>query len=133
MKKNSNRSRVTLLILAAALLLRASIPAGYMPASGDNGLWYSFCPTGVPAEFMQMLAGAHAEHHGGHAEHQDDPHVSHSPDDQCPIGHLLLPAASVDTAWPSDEAPAAPVFEAVPVRVFAGTTRTHYHSRGPPA
>jgi len=137
MNRISNRQGRALLILAAALLLRASIPAGYMPAGGESGLWYTFCPAGVPAEFMQILAGDQLHesggHHGEHAEHQDDPHDGHSPDDQCPIGQLLQPAASIDSAWHPDTVPTAPVFEALPVRLFAGTTRTYYLSRGPPA
>ena len=127
MNRHPKRQLRVVLALGAALLLRAAIPAGYMPAGADSGPPVSqFCPEGVPAEFMQMLAGGHAEHH-------EDVHAGHSPDHQCPIGHLLLSAAAVDNPWHDDVSLAAPVFEALPVRVLTGTTRTHYHSRGPPA
>ena len=126
MNTRPNSQTSTLLVLAAAILLRAAIPAGYMPADADSGLLFKFCPEGVPAEFMQMLGGGHAEHH-------EDLHSGHSPDHQCLIGHLLLSAAAVDDPWHQEAAPTAPVFEALPVRVLTGTTRTHYQSRGPPA
>ena len=45
-----------LLLLSAALLLRAVSPAGYMPAAAGTGLLFEFCPEGIPAGFMQVLA-----------------------------------------------------------------------------
>ena len=126
MTTNSNRHYRTLFVLAAALLLRATIPAGYMPAGSNSGLFYELCPDGLPAAFVQTLQHEHAGHHA-------DPHEGHALDHDCSFGHLLLPMAAVDSGWDTETAPTAAVFEALPTRVFRGTTRTHYHSRGPPA
>ena len=61
----------TLLVLLAALLLRAAIPDGYMPASWGSGLLVKLCPAGLPAGVMQALAGEHEHHHHGDAGHGD--------------------------------------------------------------
>lgn len=127
MHKNPNSHVKTLLVLAAAILLRAATPAGYMPAGAGSGLLFEFCPEGVPAEFMQLLSGHSAHDHADHAGGGD--HDDHS----CPVGHMLLSAAAVDNDWQAEITPLATAFDILPGRVLAGTTRTHYHSRGPPA
>ena len=115
----------TLLILSAAVFLRAIIPAGYMAAAGGSGLLFEFCPEGVSAEFMEMVTGGTAHDHGEHDNADDDHH--------CPIGHMLLSAAAVDDAWQVDVAPAGAVFSIVNYYSFTSASRTHYYSRGPPA
>ena len=127
MNSNPHRHVKTLLALAAAIMLRAATPAGYMPAGAGSGLLFEFCPEGVPAGFMQILAG-HSAHE--HADHADD---GHHDDHHCPVGHMLLSAAAVDNDWQVENVPVAATFEILPARILAGTTRTHYHSRGPPA
>jgi len=127
MNSDPNRQSKTLLVLAAAILLRAATPTGYMPASAGSGLLFEFCPEGVPAEFMRLLSGHPAHEHSGH--HGDGDHDNHS----CPVGHMLLSAAAVDSDWQAGIVPVAATFDVVPARVLAGTTRTHYRSRGPPA
>ncbi len=117
------------LLLAAALLLRAAIPAGYMPAGAGSGLLFEFCPEGIPTEFMQVLAGDSAHQHG-HMDHgeasQDDHH--------CPIGHMLTSAAAVDNAWQAETMAAAPPLTAVtPTYSYRSVSRANYYSRGPPA
>ncbi len=119
-----------LLLFSAALLLRAVIPAGYMPAAAGSGLLFEFCPEGIPAEFMQVLAGGaetqHGHDHGGHDEADNDDH-------HCPIGHLLLSAAAVDDSWQIETAAAVSTPLAISVYTYASVSRTAYHSRGPPA
>jgi hypothetical protein len=115
-----------LLLLSAALLLRAAIPAGYMPAAAGSGLLFEFCPEGISAEFMQILNGesGHDHDHGDGAE---------SDDHKCPVGHMLLSAAAVDNA---SDVILAPITEALITNTsysFTSVSRTHYRSRGPPA
>jgi hypothetical protein len=129
MSTNSDRRQVPLLLLLAALLLRASIPAGYMPAALGSGLLFEFCPSGVPAEFMQALAGSAGHHH--HVSAQDQ--GGHFDAEQCPIGHMLSSAVAFDDYWTDGpETDAAIVFEPA-VDVFTSTSRAVYRARGPPA
>ena len=121
------RSRA-LLVLAAAVFLRAVVPAGYMPSSVGSGLLFELCPEGVPAEFMAMLSGSKGHDHGDqHSEHHE------AGGHDCSMGHLLLSAAAVDNSADNEVAPATPVFAIVPRYSFTSAVRTHYHSRGPPA
>lgn len=117
-----------LLMLFAALALRAVIPLGYMPGSLASGMLVEMCPDGMPAEFVQLLGGQH--HHGGHDAGGDSPSASI---EYCSMGHLLAP-----TAVAADE----PAILDIP-RQFSLPTfsrrETHssefvsYFSRGPPA
>jgi hypothetical protein len=128
MRPNRNNQLTPLLLLSAALLLRAVIPAGYMPANAGSGLLFEFCPEGVPAEFMRIVGG-NSNHHHSHAHHGE----SVGDDHHCPVGHLLLSAAAVDDNWQMD----ARITASIPVAVFSDSyesaSRTHYRSRGPPA
>jgi len=117
-----------LLLVCLALLLRAAIPAGYMPAVAGSGLWFEFCPEGIPAEFMQILSGD--EHHD-HSQ-MDHGGVDHD-DHHCPVGHMLLSAATVDEHWDAEAASSAPVFANPPIYTYTNSLRTAYLSRGPPA
>lgn len=127
-----NRIRHTrlkpLLLLSAALLLRAIIPAGYMPAAAANGLLFEFCPEGVPAEFMQVLSGDSGHDHGhtGHSDTDGDDH-------HCPVGHLLLAAAAVDDAPQTIVVPATLALATTSSYSYSSVTRSNYQSRGPPA
>ena len=64
MNRIRHRHLKPMLLLSAALLLRAAIPAGYMSATAGSGLLFEFCPEGIPAEFMQILAGDSGHEHG---------------------------------------------------------------------
>lgn len=125
MKRFGHIGLTPVLLLSAALLMRAAVPAGYMPASAGSGLLFELCPENVPAEFMQMLAGERDRHHH-HADHGNDGH-------HCPMGHMLLSAFAVDDHWQPDFAPTPPDFAAIPTGSFTAPYRTTYHSRGPPA
>lgn len=113
-----------LLLLSAALLLRAAIPAGYMPAAAGSGLLFEFCPEGISVEFMQILAGE-----TGHDHHGGDEHDDH----KCPVGHMLLSAAAVDSAEQIELAPVPQALFAVTPYSFTSISPTYYRSRGPPA
>jgi len=135
------------LALAATLLLRAMIPAGFMPAAIGAGFPLQVCPSGLPDGALQRLAGAHANHdhndhhgHQGHHAHHDQHGHGDGHDgghaysaEQCPIAHLLAAAA-----LPVSLLPAPPILPAPPVTAPAprhqAAARVHpYHPRGPPA
>lgn len=123
-----NKRMKPVLLLLAVLLLRAAIPVGFMPAAAGSGLFVVFCPDGVSPEFMQFLAGdAGADH--DHMEHGNPGENTHL----CPIGHMLLSAAATDDgAQTADAAIALPPATSASY-FFTSVSRTHYHSRGPPA
>ncbi len=124
----SSRHRQTVLLLLAALLLRAGIPDGYMPAALGSGQLFELCPAGVPAGFMQALSGSGHHHHGDSAASE-----AHYDASQCPIGHLLSAAAAVDDSWQSNSAPDLPVFIDQPTLRLVSRAPTNHRSRGPPA
>lgn len=106
------------------LLLRAAIPAGYMPAVGGKGLLFEICPESLPAGFMQLLAGEHGPHH--HADNGKDRH-------HCPVGQMLLPAFAVGDHMQFQATPPIRVFAVVPKYAFTAVFSAVYLSRGPPA
>lgn len=122
-------SRGVAVALHATLLLRASIPDGYMPSPAGSGFLFELCPSRVPAAFMQALAGSDAHRH-----HQADAAATaHFNAQQCPIGHLLSGAVAIDTLWsePDASALAAPL---VPAGWLPVSTRLFtWRPRGPPA
>ena len=73
-------------IMLGAVLLRAFVPAGYMPAAPGQGLLFELCDAGVPTSFAAAL-DEHA-HHGGHDAHED-----HGAFGDCSFGHIVAGAA----------------------------------------
>jgi hypothetical protein len=73
-------------IMLGAVLLRAFVPAGYMPAAPGQGLLFELCDAGLPTSFSEAL-DAHA-HHGGHDAHED-----HGTFGDCSFGHIVAGAA----------------------------------------
>lgn len=124
------RNRLLLIAALAMLSLRALTPDGYMPGSGDSGLLYELCPSGIPAEIMQALAGD-GHHHRGHHSGKDSSSVSGT--EQCPIGHMLASAVAVDTTITPEFLLAAPKYDDVTVFVFRRIQGAAYRSRAPPA
>ena len=126
------RNKLLLAAALAMLSLRALTPDGYMPGSSGSGLMYEFCPSGMPAEIMQALAGEghHNHHHGGHGG-GDSSSVSGT--EQCPIGHMLGSAVTVDTSVPTEFLPAAAEFDDATVFALFRIQRCAYRSRAPPA
>lgn len=119
----SLRAPATVLVLGA-LLLRALIPAGYMPGNLIAGEFAVLCPTGLPAEVAHQL----------HQGHLDDGEQQLDMDSECPIGAALqliaisspatIDATTIHQPWyempGSENAPAA-------------DRRRNYLIRGPPS
>lgn len=123
-----------LFIAALAMLtLRALTPDGYMPGSKDSGLLFELCPSAMPPEIMQALAGdSHHHHgHGGHGSGDDSSSVSGT--EQCPIGHMLASAVAVDTGATSEIVPDVALFDDLPSIFSYRSSSTVYRSRAPPA
>ena len=83
-----NAHKKLLMMLFAALALRAVIPLGYMPGNLAAGTLVEMCPDGMPAGFVELLGGQH--HHGGHDANSDSASASI---EYCSMGHLLAPTA----------------------------------------
>lgn len=125
----SARHRQTLLLLLAALLIRAGIPDGYMPSASGNGLLFELCPAGVPAGFMTALAGSDHYHHHDNSDKSE----SHFDAGQCPIGHLLSSAVAIGDLWQFDALPELPNFIDTPIPIHVSRAPAQHRSRGPPA
>lgn len=113
---------LVMLLVAVALLLRAFVPGGWMPASTDTGVKVLLCSGAGAIE----LAGT------GSANGDEDGAAGHDP---CPYALALADAADVPGA-PVAEAP--PAFEPMRARVQAAevfvTLRAALRppARGPP-
>jgi hypothetical protein len=125
----TSQYRPALVWVLATLLLRAAIPDGYMPAKAGSGLLFELCPSGVPAGFMMAIAKSGHQHHH-HGTESGDAHFDAA---QCPIGHLLSAAITVDGAWSTESAPALASYNEY--LFFAPESRTpaNSRSRDPPA
>jgi len=108
-------------------MMRAGIPDGYMPAAPGSGLLFELCPSGVPAELMQMLGGGH--HHHSSA---DDP-ATHFDAAQCPIGHMLSAAFAAGDFSELELAAAPQVLSVTPDPSNRSRSPAIARSRGPPA
>ena len=123
------RNSLTMIALLAALLMRAGIPDGYMPASADSGLLFELCPAGVPESFMRALSGS--DHHQHHSDSgASGPHYDAS---QCPIGHILSSAVTFDDLWQIESTPAAQESTDNAVLTYTFRAAISQRSRGPPA
>jgi len=131
---SSVRNKLLLTASLAVLSVRALTPDGYMPGGTGSGLLFELCPSGMPAEIMQALAGDDSRHHHGHHDSDDDS-GSISGTEQCPIGHMLASAVAVavDTGAPAEIVPGAGLLEEALVAVAYRATSTGYRSRAPPA
>jgi hypothetical protein len=118
--------RSLLTVLMAGVVLRAFIPAGYMPAAPGKGLLFELCHDGMPAGFMQALGG-HG-HHAGHGGHED-----HASGGDCSIGHILSLAFidAPDTAQPAIQPPQVPL-DTVPLQRLLRGQPGVYSARAPP-
>jgi len=125
----STRNSPILLVLLAALLMRAGIPDGYMPAAQGSGLLFELCPAGVPESFMRALSGS--DHHQHHSD--SGASGSHYDAGQCPIGHILSSAVAFDDLWQIESTPAAQKSTDNVVVIHTFRTAISQRSRGPPA
>lgn len=115
--------------LLATVLLRAAVPAGYMPAPIGSGLLFELCPAGMPAGFLEALTDA-----GRHAHHAEEPAGGeHFDAEHCPIGQLLSGAAAVDSQWLNPEPPQSQPAPAAPALRLSERVRGRHSARGPPA
>ena len=68
-----DRPALAALLLAAALLLKALVPAGYMPAAPDPGLIVALCSGSMPAGSTVTIAipkkGSAQDHSASTADH----------------------------------------------------------------
>ena len=122
----SRKWRGLLTILLAGVVLRAFVPAGYMPAAPGKGLLFELCHDGVPAGFMEALGG-HG-HHSGHAGHDE-----HAGGADCSIGHILSLAVIDEIDTPQTAIlPSPGILVAAPLqRLLRGHTGV-YSARAPP-
>lgn len=128
MKCTGHKRPRVLLLLLATLLLRVSIPVGYMPAAAGSGLLFELCPEGLPAAVMQALAPRYHHHHSS----SDEDHASFDAE-RCPVGHMLSSAIAVDCGQAADVSPELPVFYSPDAYAYWQPARIAYHSRAPPA
>lgn len=113
----------------ATLVVRAAIPAGYMPSAAGDGLVFEMCPSAVPAQILAAMSGA--GHH--HAGHDPDSGGTHFDAGQCPIGQLLSIAAAIDELPFDSIAPAAVLLNARAPAVLRSHQQPTRRSRDPPA
>jgi len=126
MERRVNGHRAAGLLLLAALLMRAAVPVGYMPAAPGTGLLFELCPDGMPAGFNP--SEGHAHHH-----HAAPDAAGEAGADQCQLGHMLSSAAAVGDSWQLDIVETLPVFSPMPTPPERGIAATAYRSRDPPA
>jgi len=121
--------RTLVTVLLAGIVMRAFIPAGYMPAAPGQGLLFELCHDGLPAGFMQALGGhGHHESHSGHGDHEE-----HSGSGDCSIGHILSLAFidEADTTQPAIQ-PTLGILVAAPLQQLLRGHSAVYSARAPP-
>jgi hypothetical protein len=126
MRNATRHWRILLPALLAGIVLRAVVPAGYMPAAPGTGLLFELCHDGVPAGFMAALKGhGHHDHHGGHEDHGSA--------GDCSIGHILaLALADAPDVPDLPVLPAAAIYIAMAPRPQPVSRPFAYTARGPP-
>lgn len=125
MKIATHTRRNALLLLLAAMSLRAIVPIGYMPGSLESGLLFELCPDGMPAAMMQALGGHH--HHGG-----GDSEAMSLSFEKCAMGHLFASAAISSTDVVAPELPEPPAYLPIPPLLLIAAAPAPYSSRAPP-
>jgi hypothetical protein len=125
----SRRHQLTWLVLPA-LLLRALIPAGFMPLAGAGGAYLGFCP-GASAPEPSALVG-HAHHHSHHEPGAPGAPAGghHHPACIFSLG-AVTPTAAAAPLLSATAAPQAPADRADSLVVLPPILRAQ-SSRGPP-
>ncbi len=129
-------SRYLVAVLLTGTLLRAFVPAGYMPAAPGKGLLFELCHDGMPPAIMAALDG-HVHGHGSHGEHGHHGHDTSDSEERagltCSIGHLLS-FAVIDAVDIVEAAVIAPVsFTTAELPSFSIVPRTRaFSARAPP-
>ena len=113
------RDLLTSLVLGA-LLFRAYVPVGFMPASGTPFL-LQICPTGLMASML-----------GAQAHHQHSP--SHSHFENCPFGSApgAGPISQLISFSPPEIIPSTVIVPAARIPLCEPISRAH-PPRGPPS
>jgi len=122
------------LLVLPALLLRALIPAGFMPLAGAGGLYLGFCPGAGPLPPGLSASAAHASHaehghHGGHGPVIPDPAHQHP---------ACLFSTGATTAFAATPVVAPPALASLtsradfPAGIFLPAILRSQSSRGPP-
>lgn len=135
---HANNRRWLIGTLLVALLVRALIPAGFMPAA-DRPLSFQICPDGFPAALLKNDAAVSHHDDGG------DPHAAHHHHGGATHSHAANAEHCVFTAAAGAGAVAfAPTFSAPAVNLgtpqffYVSPTFEHFRfrvqqPRGPPA
>jgi hypothetical protein len=122
--------RLLATVLLTGVLLRAFIPAGYMPAAPGQGLLLELCPSGLPTGFISASANNHGSHghHTGHGAQNE-----HEMDGDCSLGHILS-FAFIDAAVAPDVelAPVASIIAVAALELVLPARVHAYAARGPP-
>ena len=129
MQLATRKWRALVTVLMAGVVLRAFIPAGYMPAAPGKGLLFELCHDGLPVSFMTALEG-HGHHtgHGGHGGHDE-----HAAAGDCIIGHILSMAFidEIQSVEPAFQ-PSPGIFISAPLRQLLRGYSGVYSARAPP-
>jgi hypothetical protein len=115
---NRRRRELVISILLVTLVLRALIPVGFMPASGE-GFSLTICRADLPAPSAPQDTG----------RHPGNPlHVEH-----CAFGNAPAagPAMEVARVLPTAVPAAEPILLSEPLRINVGLVRVQ-QPRGPP-
>lgn len=86
-----NNRRLIACIALLAILLRAAVPAGFMPGSLTSGWYLVLCPDGISSSAMMALLGEQQDHshHHMHAQGSGTPGSDSSANasfNQCDLG-----------------------------------------------
>lgn len=117
--------RPAVMLLLAAMALRAIMPVGYMVGTLGGDLLFEMCPEGMPSAMLHSFGDEH--HHGG-----SDDDASALSSELCPMGHLLMPVAFGASVSIALEPPHTPAIFDSPRLVAIIATPTAYLSRAPP-
>ena len=116
------RNRLALLLLVPAMVLRALVPVGFMPAR-EAPLSIEICPEGFPTQLLSRAA--HHHDHGGRGAPAHSDHCAFG--SACGSGPLVEPALWGASAATSQAAPPSPAQRVLFVRLV------HLpDARGPP-
>ena len=125
----SRRRQLTWLVLPA-LLLRALIPAGFMPLAGAGGAYLGFCPGAGAPEPSALVGHAHHHTHDAPGAPAAPSGAHHHPACIFSLGAVTATAAAVPLLS-AVAAPQAPAERADSLVVLPPILRAQT-SRGPP-
>ncbi len=137
-----SRAAVVWLLLAAALLVRAAVPTGWMPmADGEGGLRIMLCSGSGAVELAPPVTSdrhdhLHAEDASDHnSAHHGEDHHDDVPHDRCPYGLALSQALDAQSPVLADAFVISGARDGEMPDAVRFTIRTSLRppARGPPA